>query len=134
MPMIAEQMLDYVFDQLDATNRAAFERQMSLDPELSHKVGRLRESIRLMVDDGEEIEPPASLASKTLTAVQHRKAHRHVGDYLPSRVPFRLADFAVAATVFFAAILTLSVPLLRSRAQMDQAACSFNLGNRGVTL
>ena len=53
---------------------------------------------------------------------------------MPSRVPFRWADVAVAATVFFAATLTLTAPLIKSRAQMAQAACAFNLGKLGVSL
>lgn len=132
--MKAQDLLDYAFHQLDDLGRIEFEREMASDPGLFHRVGRLNESLSRLLDNGEEIEPPAGLAAKTIQTVERRKARPHPGDFLPSKSPFRLADFAVAASVFFAATLTLSVPLLRSRAQMDQAACAFNLGKLGVSL
>jgi hypothetical protein len=132
--MTAQDMLDYVFDQVDGPRRAGFEQAIQNDPALSSRITQLGRSVAYLVDDGDEIPVPRGLAAKTVATVQLRKSRPQVGDFLPSRVPFRLADFAVAATVFFAAILTLSVPLLRSRAQMDQAACSFNLGRLGVSL
>jgi len=132
--MTAQDMLDYTFGLLDDPEREAFEREMSTDPALSARVARLGSSVAILVDDGESIEPPPGLAARTVELVENRKRRPHFQDFVPSRVPFRWADVAVAATVFFAAILTLTVPLMKSRAQMDQTACAFNLGQLGVSL
>ena len=132
--MTAEQMLDYTFNQLDGPARIAFEHALSRDPVLADRVNRLDRGVASLLDDGEVIEPPAGLRERTLGFVAHRNARPLPTDYTPSRTRFRMADFAVAATVFFAAILTLSVPLLRSRMQMDQTVCASNLGKLGVSL
>jgi len=132
--MTAQDMLDYAFGLVEEPRREAFEMEMAADPALADRVTRLGASIARLVDDGEEIEPPADLADRTLALVERRRLRPHFQDYVPTRLPFRWADVAVAATVFLAAILTLSVPLMKSRAQMDQAACAFNLGKLGVSL
>lgn len=132
--MTADQMLDYVFNQLDEPSREDFERELASDPAGSDRVARLDGAVRRLIDDGDDYAPPVGLASATLALVERRKSRPQVQDFIPTRVPFRMADFAVAATVFFAAIFTLAVPILRSRAQMDQAACAFNLGRVGVSL
>src|SRR6185437_17042377 len=50
---------------------------------------------------------------------------------LPMRVPFRWADFAVAAGIFVAGVLTLLPAIQRSRERMNQAGCVFNLQQLG---
>jgi prepilin-type processing-associated H-X9-DG protein len=132
--MTAQQMLDYTFNQLDDPARGAFEHAMSLDPALADRQSRLDRRVAYLVDEGVAIEIPIGLANRTVDLVKRRRANPQPGDLAPSRSRFRLADFAVAATVFFAATLTLSVPLLRSRMQMDQTVCSSNLGKLGVSL
>lgn len=132
--MNSRDMLDYAFGLLDEPRRSACERELSSDPELSDRMARLGLSLNRLVDDGREIEPPAGLALRTIAAVEQRRRKPQLQDFAPTRVPFRWTDLAVAATVFLAGLLTLAVPLLRSRAQMDQTACSFNLGKLGVSL
>lgn len=132
--MTAQDMLDYAFGLLDGPTRESCERLMAADPVLAARVSRLGSSIANLVDDGEEIEPPAGLAERTVALVERRKQRPHLQDFVPSRIPFRWADLAVAALVFFAAMLTLTVPLMRSRAQMEEAACANNLGKLGVSL
>ncbi len=132
--MNAQDMLDYTFGQLDAPRRDLFEQAMADDPELAEKVARLGRSVSSLVDDGEEIEPPSDLAENTLALVARRRQRPAILDFVPTRVPFRWQDVAVAATVLIASLATLGVPLLRSRARMAQAACAFNLGRLGVGL
>ena len=50
---------------------------------------------------------------------------------MPIRVPFRWADFAVAAGIFVAGVLTLLPAIQRSRERMNQAGCVFNLQQLG---
>ncbi|MDB5352237.1 MAG: hypothetical protein JWN86_3484 [Planctomycetota bacterium] len=132
--MTAQEMLDYAFGLLDEPRRITCEREMAADPALFQRVARLGVSIATLVDDGEVIEPPTGLAVRALATVERRKQKPQFQDFVPTRVPFRWADVAVAATVFFASILTLTVPLLQARAKMGQTACAFNLGKLGVSL
>jgi hypothetical protein len=132
--MTAQEMLDHVFHQQDEPDHPALERDLPNDPESAERLARLGRAVALLVDDGEDYPPPPDLAVRTLALVERRRSRPQVQDFVPSRVPFRLADLAVAATVFFAAVFTLSVPILRSRAQMDQVACAHNLGQIGVSL
>ena len=53
---------------------------------------------------------------------------------LPIRLPFRWADFAVAAGIFIAGTLTLLPAIQRSRERMNQAGCVFNLQQLGNSL
>ena len=132
--MTADQMLDYTFNQLDDPTRESFEHALSLDPMLADRALRLGRQVTHLLDDGDEIELPAGLREQTVALVERRRATPQTIDFTPSRARFRMADFAVAASVFFAAILTLSVPLLRSRMQMDLTVCASNLGKLGVSL
>ncbi len=132
--MTPQDMLDYAFGLVDEPRRYAFDREMASDPALADRVVKLGSSLNLLLDDGDALDPPPDLADRAAAVVEARRRRPHFQDFTPSRVPFRWSDVAVAATVFFAAILTLTVPLMRSRAQMDQAACAFNLGKLGVGL
>jgi hypothetical protein len=49
-------------------------------------------------------------------------------------MPFRWADFAVAASIFIAGVLTLLPAIQRSRDRMNQAGCVFNLQQLGTSL
>ena len=53
---------------------------------------------------------------------------------MATRLPFRWADFAVAAGIFIAGTLTLLPAIHRSRERMNQAGCVFNLQQLGNSL
>ncbi len=55
-------------------------------------------------------------------------------DQVATRLPFRWADFAVAAGIFIAGTLTLLPAIHRSRERMNQAGCVFNLQQLGNSL
>ncbi len=132
--MTADQMLDYTLNQVDDPTRDSLANALSLDPELADRVHRLGRQVRHLLDDRDEIEVPEGLGVRTIAAIERVRARPQTIEFTPSRTRFRLADFAVAASVFFAAILTLSAPLLRSRMQMDRTVCASNLGRLGVSL
>lgn len=132
--MTAQEMLDYALRLQDEAAREASDRALAVDPLLEDRLGRLTLKMSRLCDDGESYEPPPGLASRTIALVDRRKARPQVGDFVPKKAPFRLADFAVAAVVFFAAMLTLSVPLLRSRMEAGRTACADNLRSLGVSL
>ena len=55
-------------------------------------------------------------------------------DQVATSVPFRWADFAVAASIFIAGVFTLLPAIQRSRERMNQAGCVFNLQQLGNSL
>lgn len=133
--MNADQLIDFVLGQLDGTDRKQIEQAVETDPDVARKVDRLGRAIHMLLDDGETIEPPAALAHHTLALVaQSRLKPRSIFDYVPVRVPFQWADFAVAASIFIAGVLTLLPAIQGSRLRMRQAGCVYNLQQLGHSL
>ena len=93
----------------------------------------LRQAVGRLLDDGSWFEHPPGLASRTVAFVA-RNRRRPLLDYVPVRVPFRWADFAVAASIFIAGVFTLLPAIHRSRERMNQAGCVFNLQQLGNSL
>ncbi len=105
------------------------------DPDQMARVERLRLSIHLLLDDGSPYDEPSGLARRTIGFVaRNRSRPRTFLEQLPMRVPFRWADFAVAASIFIAGVLTLLPAIQRSRERMNQAGCVFNLQQLGTSL
>jgi len=130
--MKADEMIDYVLGQVDGAERERLERALRDDGEQSVRVERLRQTIYHLLDDGTPFEHPPGLAQRTVTFVaRNRRRTRSLSDYVPMRVPFRWADFAVAAGIFVAGVLTLLPAIQRSRERMNQAGCVFNLQQLG---
>jgi hypothetical protein len=130
--MNAEEMIESAFSR---TESPRLERAFGSDSGQAARAEVLRQSIHQLLDDGDWIEQPSGLATRTLAFVarnRHRALQLH--DYIPVRVPFRWADFAVAATIFIAGILTLLPAIQRSRERMNQAGCVFNLQQLGNSL
>jgi hypothetical protein len=133
-PMNPSEMLDYTLGQLDGPARDEAEAEIARDPQLAATLDRLGQSIHRLLDDGEEIEVPAGLARRTITFVAEHSRRRSILDFVPRTVPFRWADVAVAASIFFASLLTLVPAVQRSKDRMDQAGCGFNLQQLGIGL
>lgn len=139
--MTNHDLLDNVFGQLQGSAHETVELALANDPLLAARSARLRLAIDSLLDDGFDLEPPAGLADRTSLAVgalarreQIVKKRKRFSDYLPSSVPFRTADLAVAATIFVAGILTMVPAIQRSRDRMSQAGCTFNLQQLGLGL
>lgn len=133
--MNADDLLDFTFDQLEPARRREFEKTSRTDPEFAAGAQRARRIIDRLLDDGLMTEPPPGLALRTIAFVAQRRVRgRSILDYIPSRVPFRWADFAVAASIFIAAALTLTPALHRARERMNQAGCVANLQRIGQSL
>jgi hypothetical protein len=125
--MNAEEMFESVLSNVDGAERDRLERLVHDNPE------RLRHVIHRLLDDGSWFEPAPGLATRTVGFVA-RNRRRPLLDHVPMRVPFRLADFAVAASIFVAGVLTLLPAIQRSRDRMNQAGCVFNLQQLGTSL
>jgi hypothetical protein len=134
-PMNAHDMLDHALGRLESPERERLDLEITSDHGLAEKFDRLSLAIHQLLDDGEMIEPPPGLAIRTLTLIaEGRRARRSILDFAPVRVPFRWADVAVAAGILLAGLLTLIPAVQRSRQQMDQAGCVFNLQQLGFGL
>jgi prepilin-type processing-associated H-X9-DG protein len=129
--MKADEMIDYVLGQVDGAERERLEQALHDDADQAARVERLRQAIYRLCDDGTPFEHPPNLAHRTVALVAHRRRSRSFSDYVPIRVPFRWADFAVAAGIFVAGVLTLLPAIQRSRERMNQAGCVFNLQQLG---
>lgn len=135
--MNADEMLDYALGQIEAGRLSDTERELADHPALSSRVASLREALQnRLADDGDDLQPPAGLRSRTLALVAESKRpkRRTLHDLVPSRVPFRLADFGVAAGIFVASLLTLLPQVQRTRLTANTAACAANLQQLGMAL
>jgi prepilin-type processing-associated H-X9-DG protein len=133
--MKADEMIDYVLGQAEGAERERLERALRDDSEAAARVERLRQAIFRLLDDGTPFEHPPELARRTITFVaRNRRRSLTLLESVPIRMPFRWADFAVAAGIFIAGILTLLPAIHRSRERMNQAGCVFNLQQLGNSL
>jgi hypothetical protein len=133
--MNANDMLDYALGQLDGPAREQAERELASDPEAALAVERLSQAVRRLLDDGEAYEPPSGLAARTVAfVIESTRRNRSILDFVPTTVPFRWSDLAVAAGIFLAGVLTLMPALQRSRERMAQAGCGYNLQQLGRAL
>jgi len=135
--MNAQDLLDYTLGQLDEPRREPVERALAADPELARLRERLALQIRLLIDDGESIDPPPDLAARTVQRVvsysspPRRWTARRL---VPRAVPTHWRDLAVAAGVLAAGVLTLLPAVYNGRVAMQQVACSANLQQLGLSL
>ncbi len=135
--MNADESLDYLLGNLEAHERGVFEHRLQTDPLLSERLDQLGASLNRLLDDGLTHDPPEGLATRTVAFVAQekgRKIHRPFHDHSTGRLPYRWADVAVAASIFFVGVLTI-LPLLQyARDRRNHAACAFNLGQIGQKL
>lgn len=132
--MTHDECLDYALGQLEGPARRDADLALAADPALALRLDRLGRGLDQLLDDGEVYEPPAHLVGRTVAFVADRRSRRAILDFVPSRVPFRWADVAVAAGVLLAGLLTLVPAVQTSRLRMSQAGCAFNLQQLGQGL
>ena len=133
--MKADEMIDYVLGQVEGAERQRLEQALRAGGEPAARVERLRRAIHQLLDDGTPFEHPPELARRTIAFVaRNRRRPLTLLEYVPVWVPFRWADFAVAASIFIAGTLTLLPAVQRSRERMNQAGCVFNLQRLGNSL
>jgi len=128
------EQLEHALGRLDGRDRLEADAEIAGDPALADRLDRLGQSLRLLLDDGREYEPPLGLAGRTVALVAERSARRAILDFVPARIPFRWTDVAVAAGILLAGLLTLLPAVRQTRERMSQAGCGFNLQRLGVAL
>jgi hypothetical protein len=133
--MNAEEMIEYVLCESKTLELQEHDAALHVDSEQEVRLQRLRVAIARLVDDGTELEYPPGLARRTVAFVaRNRRRPFSILDYVPVSLPFRWADFAVAASIFIAGTLTVLPAIQRSRERMNQAGCVFNLQQLGQSL
>ena len=58
------EQLDYALGRLDGADRLEADAEVAGDPDLADRLDRLGHSLRLLLDDGRDYEPPAGLAGR----------------------------------------------------------------------
>lgn len=130
--MNAEEMIECALSRMEGE---PLDRALGGDPEQLVRLEKLRLAIDQLVDDGTWFEHPPDLGSRTISFVAHnRRRPLTLREQVSTRLPFRWADFAVAASIFVAGVLTLLPAIQRSRERMNQAGCVFNLQQLGNSL
>jgi hypothetical protein len=133
--MNAEEMIEYVLAKGDGRDRDRLDGGRLVEPAQAAQLERLRLVVERLLDDGSCLEHPPGLASRTVAFVaRNRRRPLNILDHVSIRLPFRWADFAVAASIFIAGLLTLLPAIHRSRERMNQAGCVFNLQQLGSSL
>src|SRR5262245_23419824 len=119
--MKADEMIEYVLGQVEGAERERLEQALRDDSDQAARVERLRQVVHRLLDDGTPFEHPPELSRRTIAFVarNHRRPLTLL-ESVPIRVPFRWADFAVAASIFVAGVLTLLPAIQRSRERMNQ--------------
>jgi len=133
--MNSDQLIEYVLGRMDEAELDELGRGIQRDPVLAARVELAERSLRTLLDDGDDYEPPSDLARRTLAVVvQARTRPRTSLEMAPRRPSFRWADLAVAASIFLAGLVTLLPAVQLSRSRMNQAGCVFNLQQLGSSL
>jgi hypothetical protein len=133
--MNAEKMIEHALCKMELADSERADRELGLDPEQRARLECLRRAVHRLVDDGPDLEPPPELAWRTVSFVaRNRRRPMSLLDQVATRLPFRWADFAVAAGIFIAGTMTLLPAIHRSRERMNQAGCVFNLQQLGNSL
>ncbi len=119
--MKPDEMIDFVLGQVDGAERERLEQSFRDDDVQAARVQRLRQAINQLLDDRTPFEHPPDLAQRTVAFVaRNRRRSRSLLEYVPVRVPFRWADFAVAASIFVAGALTL-LPAIQRLSRADES-------------
>ena len=125
-------MIESVFSGLEGER---LEQALGGDKDQLIRFEKLQAAIDRLVDDGTWFEHPPDLAVRTVSFVaRNRRRPLTLLEQVTTRMPFRWADFAVAASIFVAGVLTLLPAIQRSRERMSQAGCVFNLQQLGNSL
>lgn len=134
--MKPDEMLDHALGLLEGADHERAEAEAASDFELQARLTLIRERVGWLVDDG-ELEPPEGLTRRAIALVVETRPNlrrRTLLDYIPTAVPFRWADVAVAASILVAGLLTLVPAVQRGRETMAESGCVFNLQQLGVGL
>jgi hypothetical protein len=130
--MNAEEMIESVLSGVEGER---LEHTLQGDKDQAIRFEKLRVAIDRLADDGSWFEHPPDLAARTVSFVaRNRRRPLTLLEHVSTRLPFRWADFAVAASIFVAGVLTLLPAIQRSRERMNQAGCVFNLQQLGNSL
>ena len=135
--MNAEEMIEYVLSRAEGAERERLERafaRRSRARRLGSSASGRRSTGFSTTGLGSNILPDLAQSHCRLRRPQPAAALDICSTTSPIRVPFRWADFAVAASIFIAGVLTLLPAIQRSRERMNQAGCVFNLQQLGNSL
>ena len=140
-----EDLLGYLLEALEPSQRQSVEQALIHDDRLQRDLHLLRRSLEPLWSDKGHLDPPQGLASRTLEYIAAHTVTTPAGKS-PSHTPavlapvttapgrWSMADLVVAAGIFLAASMLLFPALSQSRYSARLAACQNNLRQIGLAL
>jgi hypothetical protein len=127
-----ENLIGYLLNALEPSERAAVEAELVRQPELKSELDLLSRSLQPLAADAAPYPPPVGLASRCceFVAVKSKVSLPPPVTSAPPR--WSMADIGVAAGVFLAASLLFWPAMNQSRYAAQVRQCQNNLGQIGV--
>jgi hypothetical protein len=138
-----DNLVGYLVGALDEDETAQLEARLQSDPALQARLQLAAQSLRPLMEDVDEIEPPSDLVAKTCCfvsesgAVPVAAARRMAGTYTDrfnAHGAWRLVDVVVAASVLLGACLMCFPAINNARYHAQMAGCQNNLRQIGQAL
>ncbi|HQU43444.1 MAG: hypothetical protein B7Z73_04420 [Planctomycetia bacterium 21-64-5] len=128
-----DQLLGYLLGALEPAEQDEVEARLFTDVELQRDLAELRRKL-VLLDDGDEFEPPGGLAARTCNYVAAR-APAAKNAALPAPLGgWRVQDMIVGGGIFLAACLLLFPAIANSLSHARLTACQNNLRAIGVAM
>jgi hypothetical protein len=134
MSVMRENLIGYLLDALEPTERATVEAQLARDSQLKDELDILSRSLEPLAADKAPYAPPVGLATRTLefVAVQAKVQPPPPVNSVPSR--WSMADMLVAAGIFLAATMLFWPAMNQSRFAARVRGCQNNLRQIGTAM
>ncbi len=139
---IREQLLGYLLNALDETERVELDRQIAASPELQEELESIALTLEPLAETYEEFEPPAGLADRACSLVaattsvtpavsaMHPATHAEIR----GRNRWSIADVVVMAGICLAGAMLFFPAISQSRYAARLQACQNNLRQLGFAL
>ncbi|MBC8355698.1 MAG: DUF1559 domain-containing protein [Planctomycetes bacterium] len=139
---IREQLLGYLLEALDDSERIEVEQQLAANPALHDELESLALTLEPLAETYEEFEPPAGLAERTCSLITERTTVAPAGKYLHPAMPaevrgrnrLSIADVVVMAGICLAGAMLFFPAISQSRYAARLQACQNNLRQLGFAL
>ena len=130
-----EQLIGYLLDALDPAEHETVEVHLSRDPQLKRELELISRALAPLEAGKGHFDPPQGLAERTCEFVI-RQTQITIAPPEPAlaRGHWRVADFVVAAGIFFAATMLFFPAMNQSRFAARLSGCQDNLRKIGTAL
>jgi len=128
-----DHLIGYLLDALDPAEHEMVEARLSRDPQLKKELDLISRALKPLECAKGHFDPPAGLAERTCEFVV-RQTQVMIAPPTPPRSRWSMADFVVAAGIFFAATMLFFPAMNQSRFAARLSGCQDNLRKIGSAL